>query len=39
MTRPEYLLRRVTVAVVCALTVVVCLYLMMWLFRLMDAMR
>jgi hypothetical protein len=39
MTRPELLLRRVTVACVCALVVVGCLYGMMWLFRLMDAMR
>jgi hypothetical protein len=39
VTRPEALLRRFTVAVVCAFVVVVCLYLMMWIFRLMDAMR
>jgi hypothetical protein len=39
VTRPELLLRRVTVCCVCALVVVLCLYGMMWLFRAMDAMR
>ena len=39
MTRPEMLLRRVTVCFVCALVIVGCLYGAMWLFRLMDGMR
>jgi len=39
VTRPEYLLRRLTVACLCSLTIVGCLYGLMWLFRLMDGMR